>query len=213
MEIKQQVINDVNKVIGSGDPKIHLMKFIMYFKHCEENLMKLSHSNHNEFKSVIPIITDVIISDFKKHYNVISKSSDEYKTFLFRRAEMFDKDKRFNVFLTVSDFDLIMDSLESEYRKFIGNVQIDNPTINQSSSQQKEGCYIATMVYGDYNHPSVVELRSYRDNSLDKTYLGKLFIKIYYQISPVLVRKIEHKSSINNLIKSILDKIVYKLKS
>ena len=43
MEYKEKAIKDVNDVINGGDPKIHLMKFIMYFKHCEENLMKLSH--------------------------------------------------------------------------------------------------------------------------------------------------------------------------
>lgn len=213
MELKEKAIKDVNDVIGSGDPKIHLMKFMMYFKHCEENLMKLSHSNHDEFKSVIPIITEVIISDFKKHYNIISKSSDEYKTFVFRRGQMFDKNMRFNVYLTVSDFDLIMNSLDTEYRKYIGNVQFDNPSINRPQAQKKEGCYIATMVYGDYNHPNVIELRKYRDGSLDKTYFGKLFIRIYYKTSPILVRKIENRNSINNFIRKVLDRIVYKLKS
>ena len=214
MEYKEKAIKDVNDVINGGDPKIHLMKFIMYFKHCEENLMKLSHYNHNEFKSVIPIITDVIISDFKKHYNVIPKSSDEYKRFLFSREEMFDKGKRFNVHLTTSDFDLIMDALDSEYRKYIGYEKAVRPSVSVNNPpQKKEGCYIATMVYGDYNHPSVLELREFRDNSLRKSILGNEFIKIYYKISPILVRKFENNKSINQVTKGILDKLVRKLKA
>lgn len=212
MEYKEKAIKDVNDVINGGDPKIHLMKFIMYFKHCEENLMKLSHYNHNEFKSVIPIITDVIISDYKKHYNLIPKSSDEYKRFLFNRQEMFDKEKRFNVFLTETDFDLIMDSLDLEYKKYIGNQKVEKPSISLNNQpQKKEGCYIATMVYGDYNHPNVIELRNYRDNNLKKSILGNEFIKFYYRFSPILVQKIKNYKRPNKIIKLILDKFVLKL--
>lgn len=213
MEYKEKAIKDVNDVINGGDPKIHLMKFIMYFKHCEENLMKLSHYNHNEFKSVIPIITDVIISDFKKHYNVIPKSSDEYQRFLFSRQEMFDKGKRFNLHLTVTDFDLIMDALDLEYRKYIGNEQVERPRPSVNSQpQKKEGCYVATMVYGDYNHPNVLELRNFRDNFLRKTVFGNEFIKVYYRLSPIFVEKFENNKSLNRIIKGILDKLVKKLK-
>lgn len=213
MEYKEKAIKDVNDVINGGDPKIHLMKFIMYFKHCEENLMKLSHYNHNEFKSVIPIITDVIISDFKKHYNVIPKSSDEYQRFLFSRQEMFDKGKRFNLHLTVTDFDLIMDALDLEYRKYIGNEQVERPRPSVNSQpQKKEGCYVATMVYGDYNHPNVLELRNFRDNFLRKTVVGNEFIKVYYRLSPIFVEKFENNKSLNRIIKGILDKLVKKLK-
>ncbi len=213
MEYKEKAIKDVNDVINGGDPKIHLMKFIMYFKHCEENLMKLSHYNHNEFKSVIPVITDVIISDFKNHYNLIPKSSVEYKRFLFRRQEMFDKGKRFNVHLTVTDFDLIMDALDLEYRKYIGNEKIERPSVSVNNQpQKKEGCYVATMVYGDYNHPNVIELRKFRDNSLRKSVLGNEFIKVYYKLSPIFVQKFENKESLNRIIKGVLDKLVKKLK-
>lgn len=213
MDYKEKAIKDVNDVINGGDPKIHLMKFIMYFKHCEENLMKLSHYSHDEFKSVIPVIVDVIISDFKKHYNVIPKSSDEYKRFLYSRSEMFDKNKRFNVHLTVTDFDLIMDALDLEYKKYIGNEIVERPSISATNQpQKKEGCYIATMVYGDYDHPNVIELRKFRDNSLSKMILGKELIRLYYQISPIFVRKFENNKSLNQIIKRGLDKLVKKLK-
>lgn len=209
MEYKERAIKDVNDVINGGDPKIHLMKFIMYYKHCEENLMKLSHYNHNEFKSVIPVIRDVIISDFKKHYNVIPKSSDEYKIFLFGRQEMFDKGKRFNVHLTETDFDLIMDALDLEYRKYIGNEKIERPSVSvNNQSKEKEGCYIATMVYGDYNHPNVLELRNFRDNYLKKYVLGNQFIKVYYKLSPIFVQKFENNKSLNKIIKGVLDKLI-----
>jgi hypothetical protein len=50
------------------------------------------------------------------------------------------------------------------------------------------GCYIATLAYGDYNHPKVIVLRNFRDNYLEMYYMGRLFIMFYYFLSPKLVR-------------------------
>lgn len=49
------------------------------------------------------------------------------------------------------------------------------------------GCYIATAVYGSYDCPEVWTLRRYRDNTLAKTGLGRLFIRFYYAVSPKVV--------------------------
>jgi len=76
------------------------------------------------------------------------------------------------------------------------------------SKSSSEGCYIATMVYGDYNHPKVIVLRNFRDNVLNRNYLGKFFMKFYYYYSPKFVRKLENKININNLIRKALDKLV-----
>ena len=38
-------------------------------------------------------------------------------------------------------------------------------TSYSSNSTKKVGCYIATMVYGDYNHPQVLVLRRFRDEN------------------------------------------------
>ncbi len=50
------------------------------------------------------------------------------------------------------------------------------------------GCYVATCVYGSYDCPEVWTLRRFRDNTLATTWYGKAFIRIYYAISPTLVR-------------------------
>lgn len=59
---------------------------------------------------------------------------------------------------------------------------------SSNSNNSNQGCYIATAVYGSYDCPEVWTLRRYRDNVLDHTWYGKLFIRIYYSISPTLVR-------------------------
>jgi hypothetical protein len=82
---------------------------------------------------------------------------------------------------------------------------IDN--INKPSGGSS-GCYIATMVYGDYDHPQVMVLREFRDKVLSKNTFGRLFIKIYYRISPSLVQLLRNNSKANQCIKIILERII-----
>ena len=67
------------------------------------------------------------------------------------------------------------------------------------------------MAYGNYDHPQVIELRKYRDQVLLKNYFGKIFVKIYYSVSPHLVKKLKNQNKINKLITSLLDKLIEKI--
>ena len=89
---------------------------------------------------------------------------------------------------------------ESSYQK--------NSTPTRTNSNSSEGCYIATMVYGDYNHPQVRVLREFRDQTLAKTIFGRLFIKFYYFTSPKLVAILKDNLFINKQIKKLLDKFI-----
>ena len=75
----------------------------------------------------------------------------------------------------------------------------------------KGGCYIASCVYGSYNTKEVWILRRYRDYKLSKNILGRLFIKIYYLISPLMLRMFSNQKWFISLNKKILDKFVNKL--
>ena len=65
--------------------------------------------------------------------------------------------------------------------------------------------YIATMVYEDINHPKVELLRQFRDDVLNKYFLGRNFIKYYYKYSPRVVEKLKNCKKINYSIKWFLD--------
>lgn len=80
------------------------------------------------------------------------------------------------------------------------------------SSATDKGCYIATMAYGDYDHPQVMELRRFRDGFLSKTIFGRRFIKFYYKYSPSLVEKLKNKQSINLIIRKGLDQFIKAIK-
>lgn len=75
----------------------------------------------------------------------------------------------------------------------------------------KEGCYIATAVYESYDVPEVLVLREFRDNVLKKSRGGRLFIKIYYALSPGTASKLKNHIFINDKIKAVLDRLVRKL--
>jgi predicted amino acid dehydrogenase len=74
------------------------------------------------------------------------------------------------------------------------------------------GCYLATMVYGDYDHPQVMILRQFRDEVLDKSALGKWFIKTYYHYSPKLVERLKNERTVNFIIRKALNQFIKLIK-
>jgi len=82
----------------------------------------------------------------------------------------------------------------------------------KSDSVGSEGCYIATMVYNDYNHPQVIKLRRFRDNFLLNNSIGVFFVKLYYKYSPYFVKRMKDYRLINSILRKILNTITYFLK-
>lgn len=80
-----------------------------------------------------------------------------------------------------------------------------------AGANQKNGCYIATCVYGTYDCPQVWTLRRFRDDTLDETWHGRLFIKCYYAISPTLVQWFGETKWFRQFWKSKLDQMVSEL--
>ena len=76
------------------------------------------------------------------------------------------------------------------------------------TQKSSEGCYIATAVYGGYEQPQVLVLRKFRDGVLKKNLLGRMFIKIYYALSPKVAEKLKNHKQINMKVKCVLDKFV-----
>ena len=80
-----------------------------------------------------------------------------------------------------------------------------------TTSGTKGACYVATAVYGSYDCPQVWTLRRYRDEVLGSTWYGRLFIKLYYAISPTLVKWFGKTKWFQKMWKGTLDKMVGKL--
>ncbi len=105
--------------------------------------------------------------------------------------------------------------MTSQCRTYYNN---NNNTLSSISRQLQPkpsssgGCYIATMAYGDYDHPQVLVLRQFRDSYLSKRDWGKKFISFYYANSPRWVEVLKDHKRINALIRKLLDSFVYFLK-
>lgn len=82
----------------------------------------------------------------------------------------------------------------------------EEKTVTTSDQKEEsEGCYIATMVYGDYDHPQVKALRDFRDTYLAKRNWGKRFIDYYYHHSPEWAERLKNHKAINSAIRFVLD--------
>ena len=82
---------------------------------------------------------------------------------------------------------------------------------DESSKNTSGGCYIATCVYGSYDCSEVLILRYFRDNHLAKSWLGRMFIQVYYVISPKLVSLFGDKEWFHSLFKRIINSQVKRL--
>lgn len=117
---------------------------------------------------------------------------------------------------TISGMDLLPDfrkglndnrsALQSMYN------QLSQVTGSSSGSSSGGGCYIATMVYGDYEHPQVQALRLFRDEVLAASTVGRWFIRMYYRFSPGMVRRLRHNDQTHRLIRIILNHFVNYIK-
>lgn len=113
-----------------------------------------------------------------------------------------------------NSINLIQSSYPKVYEKFFPFFNNLRTMLNESSSyspsnsNSKSGCYIATAVYGSYEAKEVLVLRKFRDEVLQKTGIGRSFIKLYYYYSPSLATKLKKSSLITIVIKKILDKVV-----
>jgi len=76
--------------------------------------------------------------------------------------------------------------------------------IEKEKNRKKNGCFIATAVYGDEFSEEVILLKSFRDQFLLTTNYGKVLVKFYYFISPFLSKIIANKITIRNILKKYL---------
>ncbi|RGP35203.1 calcium-binding protein [Pseudotabrizicola alkalilacus] len=76
------------------------------------------------------------------------------------------------------------------------------------SGETSAGCFVATAVYADPNHPDVWLLRWYRDEVLRSCTLGRLFIAVYWVVGPRIAETVSKYAFLVNLFLSIIRFIV-----
>lgn len=87
--------------------------------------------------------------------------------------------------------------------------QATNECKQKKSASKPGGCYIATACYGSYDHPDVLILRRFRDERLMPSALGRIFIMMYYRISPLIANKLGSIRWLSNAVrKQFLEPLV-----
>lgn len=93
------------------------------------------------------------------------------------------------------------------------NIFREPPAAYSRQSPQKSGCFIATAVYGDVEEYHVKVLRNFRDTRLQKSFLGRVFIKIYYWLSPPMADLVAQNLFFKRIFRRITDFIVKNIKT
>lgn len=84
---------------------------------------------------------------------------------------------------------------------------------NESTRNKKDGCFIATACYGNYDAPEVLILRQYRDQVLLKRTIGRVFIAAYYRVSPFFASIIAKSDRLKRIaIGFLIEPIVKRLR-
>ena len=102
-------------------------------------------------------------------------------------------------------------------RKYNGGSELqamkmaDKMLSTKKKRRKKNGCYVATAVYGSYDCPEVWTLRRFRDDTLAGTWYGRAFIRFYYAVSPTVVSLFGRQQWFTNRVRPHLDKMVQKL--
>jgi hypothetical protein len=87
------------------------------------------------------------------------------------------------------------------------NIPLDQLTKIQSLVNKEEKdprCFVVNTTIGSPYHPIVNDFRSYRDEILKKSLLGRMFIKVYYKIGPYLSTLIKNNSLLMKISRKLI---------
>lgn len=200
-KVESAYVNIRNKYIGEGYPNDNEFKEYINNTDCCINFLKISIDLENNNIENIKKMEKII----KIHKDLIESASYKY------RASYYDYFLKMRIpGGYIINLKLTEDSKKNrneEINKYKKKIEEIDPNYNLNSNT-KEGCYIATVVYGSYEANEVKVLRKFRDDTLKKLFLGRLFIKIYYKISPNIAKKLKNNIKTNKAIKEILNQII-----
>jgi hypothetical protein len=107
--------------------------------------------------------------------------------------------------------DIIVDSFYVEQFEIFLKTNWNKIAPPKTVEETKEGCFIATACYNDYDHPIVYQLRDFRDYFLNKKKWGRKFISFYYKNSPRYAKVIKSNNYLKHFFKIALIKPLYYL--
>ncbi len=98
------------------------------------------------------------------------------------------------------------------YTKKSKNREIFNDLLTKCNAPRSK-CFIATSTYGDPLHPQVLVLTRFRDEILERHLFGRLFIWIYYKVSPPIADFLDTHPQLKPTSRQSLDWLAKKIKN
>jgi len=89
---------------------------------------------------------------------------------------------------------------------FDGTVTISETTSTTTTTKENRPCPVA-VIYGEHSEGTEL-LRNFRDDVLSQTPEGQEIIKLYYQLSPVIVNAMEEDEGFKQEVKEIIDGVL-----
>lgn len=98
------------------------------------------------------------------------------------------------------------------YSKKAKNREVFNELLTRSNAP-KNKCFIATSTYNDPVHPQVLILSRFRDEILEDSLPGRLFIWIYYKVSPIVADFLDKNPRLKPTSRHLLDRLAKKVQN
>ena len=89
-----------------------------------------------------------------------------------------------------------------------GDIDATDDFYGDMMMHEAGACFIATAVYGDYDHPQVRVLRRFRDEVLLKSAAGRRFVRWYYRVGPGLGEWVKKSKIIKDCISVLLNQFI-----
>lgn len=174
-------LSQIEKKVGPNDP--HIPELCWGVAYAVTNIVKERIQGYH----VLTSLPDFTATDPNVNAADISKDLSSSASILQRMNEM-----------------RLDDETKSNIRNLQNAIVRIEKKINPSS-----GCYIATHVYGSYDSPEVIELRLFRDKYMRRTYIGRLFVRLYYTVSPFMVSRFGEYHSFNCIARRALRNLLF----
>lgn len=190
--IKNTRVPDPGRLLNECLPKLQSIK---------NKLGKISVVYINWCDTVVSIAMGIVVNKFNYYADMVNRSGFGNETIKQEISTAFSTLDRLRSLDMSSE---VRNRLNTNFNTISGWNDRFNP--------KATGCYIATLVYSDYDHPNVKILRKFRDDKLLHTRLGKILVEFYYQFSPRLVKRLKGKYFIQRIIRKVLDQITRAIK-
>lgn len=82
-----------------------------------------------------------------------------------------------------------------------------SPSSTGGTSTSSGGCFIATAVYGSYEHPKVMVFREFRDRVLLPRHVGSVFVDLYYKVGPIVAPYVARSPMWKTIFRALLDRM------